>query len=137
VNTIVNGNNITFDPDVVDVRRLIYKIIPKYIEAFDAYLVEYSDDQLIDLAWQTPLEKRIHMNSRFDVGRVDVVSFYDDLLCRRAFKLSPAEVFDRLQGKIEHAQLLHNGVYLVGSSEVLSLDESQKLNRFMKAALLD
>jgi hypothetical protein len=128
--------NITFNPAKVDVYHLIYTVIPKYIEAFDAYLVEFFDDQFIDLAWETSPEQRVHVNPRFNVNRVNVVSFYDELLCRRAFNLTPAEVLERLQGKIEHARLLHNGVYLVGSSQVLPLDDTQRLCHEMKAALL-
>jgi hypothetical protein len=127
--------NITFDPAKVDVYHLIYTVIPKYIMAFDSYLVEYFDDQFIDLAWETPLGKRVPSNPRFNVSYVWPVSFFDQLLCRRAFNLSPAEVLARLQGKIEHAQLLYNGVYLVGSSQALPFDEARRLSREMKDAL--
>jgi hypothetical protein len=126
--------NITFDPAKVDVHRLVYTVIPRYVEAFDAYLVEYFDDAMIDLAAQEL--KGVAVNPRSSVHRVGVVSFFDDLLCRRAFNLSPAEVMERLQGKVEHAQLLHGGVYLIGSSRVLPLDDAQKLCREMKSALL-
>ena len=127
---------IDFDPAKVDVHHLTYTVIPRYIEAFDAYLVKYYDEQFVDLAWETPPEQRVHTNPRLNVNRVDVVCFYDELLCRRAFNLTPAEVMGRLQGKIEHAQLLHNGVYLVGSSQVLPSSDAQNLCREMKNALL-
>lgn len=128
--------NITFNPAKVDVHHLIYTVIPKYVEGFDAYLVEYFDDKLIDLAWDIPPEQRVHTDPRFGVNRVNVVSFYDELLCRRAFNLTPAEVMKRLQGKVEHVQLLHGGVYLIGTSQVLPLDGAQKLCQEMKSALL-
>jgi hypothetical protein len=137
--------NMTFNPAKVDVHHLIFTVIPKYIEAFDAYLVEYFDDQFVDLAYEKRVEEggvvftpksKEYINPRFKVERINVVSFYDELLCRRAFNLSPAKVMERLKGKVEHARLLHNGVYLVGSSTVLSLDDAQRLCREMKAALL-
>ena len=77
-----------------------------------------------------------YVNPRFKVDQIWPVSFYDDLLCRRAFNLTPTEVKERLNGKIEHARLLHNGVYLVGSSQVLSLVDAQRLCRETKSALL-
>lgn len=136
---------IDFDPAKVDLHHLIYTVIPRYIEAFDAYRVDCYDEQFVALAYEereeegritfTPKSKE-YVNPRFKVEQVEVVSFYDELLCRRAFNLAPAEVLDRLQGKIEHARLLHNGVYLVGSSQVLPLDDSQRLCHEMKAALL-
>ncbi len=140
-----DGLIIDFDPAKVDVHHLVYTVIPRYVEAFDAYRVDYYDEQFVDLAYEERVEEgritftaksKEYVNPRFKVERVNVVSFFDDLLCRRAFNLSPAEVMERLQGKVEHAQLLHGGVYLIGSSRVLPLDDAQKLCREMKSALL-
>jgi hypothetical protein len=128
--------NITFDPAKADVRYLIYTVIPKYIKAFNAYLVEYFDDKFIDLAWNVPPEQRFYADRRFNVNRVDVVSFYDELLCHRAFKLTPEKIVERFQGKIELAELLDKGVYLVGTSRVLPFDEATKLCREMTNVLL-
>jgi hypothetical protein len=136
---------ITFNPAKVDVHILICTVIPTYIEALDAYLVEFFDDRFIDLAFEERVEQgritftaksKEYVNPRFKVERVNVVSFYDELLCRRAFNLSPAEVVERLQGKVEIARLLHNGVYVVGSSQVLPFDEARKVCREMTTALL-
>jgi hypothetical protein len=126
---------IDFDPAKVDVHHLIYTVIPCYIEAFDAYRVDYYDEEFVHLAWETPPEQRVHTDPRSNVNRVDVVGFYDELLCRRAFNLSPADVLERVQGKIEHGRLLHNGVYLVGSSQVPPFDEAQQLCREMTTTL--
>jgi hypothetical protein len=128
--------NITFNPAKVDVRHLIYTVIPKYVEAFDAYLVEYFDDRLIDLAWEAPSEQRVHTDPRFGVRRVNVVNFYDELLCRRAFNLTPADVMGRLQGKVENMRLLHGGVYVVAASHVLPLGDAVKLCQVMTKTLL-
>ena len=139
-----DGLMITLDPSKVDLQLLIYTVIPKYVEAFGAYLVEYFDDQLIDLAWEEREEEgrvistsksKVHIDPRYKVEQVNVVSFFDELLCRRAFNLSPAEMLGRLQGKVEHARLLHGGVYIVGSSHTLLLSDAQRLCREMTAAL--
>jgi hypothetical protein len=136
---------IAFDPAKVDLHHLVYTVIPRYIEAFDAYRVDCYDEQFVDLAYEERVEEsgtvftpksKEYINPRFKVDEVWPVSFYDELLCRRAFNLSPAEVMERLQGKVEHVQLLHGGVYLVGSSRALPLDEAQKLCQEMKQALL-
>src|SRR5438874_602154 len=42
--------NIIFNPAKVDLHYLIYTVIPSYIEAFDAYLVEYFDDYIFEFA---------------------------------------------------------------------------------------
>jgi hypothetical protein len=127
--------SMTFDPAKVDVRHLTYTVIPMYTEAFGAYLVEYFDDTLIDVAWDTSTEGRSNVNLRTGVNRIDVVGFYDDLLCRRAFNLTPAEVLHRLTGKVEHGRLLDTGVYFIGSSRVLPVDEAQRLAGEIRAAL--
>jgi hypothetical protein len=135
---------IDFDPAKVDVHHLIYTVIPRYIKALDAYRVDYDDEQFVDLAYAqhaqestiTSTKPKAVANPRFDVERIDVVSFFDDLLCRRAFDLSPAEVMERLRGKAEDVQLLHGGVYLIGSSQVLPFDEALSLSGKLKSALL-
>lgn len=136
---------IYFDPAKVDLQHLIYTVIPKYIEAFDAYLVKCYDEQFSALAYEERVEEgriiytpksKEHINPRFRVKDVWPVNFFDELLCRRAFNLTPAEVLERVQGKVEHARLLHSGVYLVGSSQVLPLEEAQKLCEDMKQAIL-
>jgi hypothetical protein len=140
-----DGLTIDFDPAKVDVHHLIYTVIPRYIEAFDAYRVDYYDEQFVDLAYERREEEgritytaksKEYVNPRFKVKQVWLVSFYDELLCRRAFNLSPAEVMERLQGKVEQSQLLQGGVYLVGSSQVLPVSEAQILCQEMKRALL-
>jgi hypothetical protein len=136
---------IDFDPTKVDLHHLIYMVIPQYIGAFDAYRVDYYDEQFADLAYEEQGEgakigfsanSKVNSNPRFGVERINVVCFFDDLLCRRAFDLPSAEVMKRLQGKAEHAQLLHGGVYLISNSEVLPFEEALSLSRMMKSALL-
>lgn len=136
---------IDFDPTKVDLHHLIYIVIPQYIEAFDAYRVDYYDEQFVDLAYEEKGmetlitftgKSKVDANPRFGVERVDVVSYFDDLLCRRAFDMSPTEVVERLQGNAEYVQLLHGGVYLIGSSQVLPFEEALGLSRKFKNALL-
>jgi hypothetical protein len=126
--------NITFKPASSDLHYFVYTVVPLYAIAFESYLVEYFDDRMIDVAAEEL--KGLPVNPRSIVHRVGIVSFFDELLCRRAFDLSPAEVLDRMQGTIEHASLLQGGVYLVGSSQILPFDEAQQLCREMKAKLL-
>jgi len=45
-------------------------------------------------------------------------------------------VLEQMRGKVEHAQLLHGGVYLVGSSRTLPFEEAQSLSKEMTRTLL-
>jgi hypothetical protein len=134
---------VVLDPERVDLRHLIYTVIPTYIEAFGAYVAELFDEQFI---YRDPEEferlrgevngpNDLRWNPRFSIHRVGPVSFFDQTLCRRAFNLSLGEVLGRLQGRIEHARVFQNGVYLVGASRIVPFDDAQRLCREMAAAI--
>jgi hypothetical protein len=135
---------IDVDPEKLDLHYFIYTVIPRYVEAFDAYRVDYFDERFARSAYDERVEEgrivytpksKEQINQRFEVKRVEIVSFYDELLCHRAFKRSATEVLARLEGKVEYAGLLQNGVYLVGTSKAVSFEEAQRLTREMSAAL--
>lgn len=115
-----DGLTVTFNPGQIDTRNLIDVVIPVYIKAFDAYLVEYFDDRMIDIAAEDL--KGVVFNPRQHIYRVGLVSYFDEQLCRRALNLTPAQVAKRVQDKAERADLLHAGVYIVGASVPLPLE---------------
>jgi hypothetical protein len=51
-----DGLSIDFDPVQVDLHQLVFSVIPKYIEAFDAYRVDYYDEQFVTLAYEEQKE---------------------------------------------------------------------------------
>jgi hypothetical protein len=131
---------IDFDPTKVAVPELIQTVMPKYIDAFGAYRAEMYDEQWADFSYQNRTivgratvasKPKESANPRRSIERVDVVSFYDADLCSRAFGLSSAEVLKRLDGKVERVQLLRDGVYIVGASQVIPFDTAQELCRGM------
>lgn len=124
--------NIVFNPHVVSLGELLLIAVPRYIEAFDAYLAEYFDDAVIDLPPEGNLKAP---NPRTDVKRVGPVSYFDDLLCRRAFGIAPELALARCQGEVEHGELVAGGVYLLGSSKVLSMSEARSLSERMTRAI--
>lgn len=126
--------SVTLDPEKLDVRYLLYTVIPTYIVAFDAYLVEYFDDGMIDAAWDDPAG-RVDVDIRQSVGRINVASFYDEILCRRAFDLSPAEVVDRVAGRVEHSRLVGDGAYLIVTSKALPTEQIREVCSEVFAAL--
>ncbi len=118
-------------PSRVDMQYLAYTVIPAYVEAFDAYRVDFADEQQIDLETMKP-----RPNPRCAVDRLGQISYFDDFLCRRAFGLSASALVDLCRSKIEHATELHDGAYLVASSRALPIDESQRLSREMRRELV-
>ncbi len=51
--------------------------------------------------------------------RIAPVSFFDDILCRRAFGIGAEEVVRRAAPECEHAELLLGGAFLIVTSEIV------------------
>lgn len=124
---------IIFRPSKVDMGHLVNTVIPAYIKAFDAYRVEYFDDAFIPFLAQRTRDRH---NKRNGVNDIWPVNFFDDLLCQRAFGLTASAVVSLFTDKIERAIALHGGAYLIGSSQVLSYEQSQGLSNEMQQHLL-
>ncbi len=118
-----------FNTAKIDTEVLVETVIPAYISAFDAYLVEYFDDKMIEL--EAEELKGLAYNPRLHVHRVGPVAFYDDLLCRRAFNATPDELASRLRGKAEDLRFVGNGLYVIGSRQTLPLADAIELCRDM------
>ncbi|MCG8448856.1 MAG: hypothetical protein MI725_04645 [Pirellulales bacterium] len=122
--------DLSFNPERVDYKQLVCKILPVYIDAFDAYRARIYEEEFVHIDFDK--ERAFPGDNRNSVYRVTPVSFYDETLCQRAFHLTAAEIVERLSGKIEDVRLLHNGVYIIGSSEPLPLEEADRLCWDMK-----
>jgi hypothetical protein len=126
--------DLSFDPRRVNYRQLVLDALPAYVEAFDAYTVRVEDDAFFD--GDFPKMRELRMDDRHSVYRVHPVSYFDATLCKRAFGLSPKEVAERLDGRIEAVRLIHNGVYLIGCSEPLEFGLADQLSCDMKRWIL-
>jgi hypothetical protein len=124
-----------FNPEKVDYQALVREALPAYIEAFNGHISTIKDEEFTELdfdAWQASGK-----DGRNGVYRVMPVSFYDRLLCQRAFGQSPEQIAARLSGRIEDVRLFHDGVYLIGSSQPLPLAEADKLSWDMKRWIME
>lgn len=61
-------------------------------------------------------------DGRDGMHRMWPVVFLDDQLCRRALGIPPGTVADRLKGEVERTNLLHGGILVIASSDLLSVD---------------
>jgi hypothetical protein len=122
--------DLSFNPEKVDYRQLVHEALPVYIEAFHGYMAQLKDDAFFE--GDFPKEREMKLDDRHGVYRVHLVSYFDRLLCQRAFNLTPEEIADRLSGRIEEVRLIHDGVYLIGSSEPLELAAADRLTQEMK-----
>lgn len=115
---------IEFDPKKVDYTDLVINVFPKLIEAFECYRATIYDKRLARLDWQNIVEKARKTGKDIDgrdgVYRINAVNYFDAELCKRAFGLTPEQIFNRLSRKVEHVSLCLDGVILIYSSKLLS-----------------
>jgi len=119
--------DLTFNPAKFDFRTLAYEVFPVYVTAFGAYVAEIAHDEFSYVDYE--ILRELRLDFRFGVYRVNHVCFFDEILCKRAFKLTPGEVMNRLKGAVEETRLLGDGVHIIGSSTPLSFEEADKLSR--------
>jgi hypothetical protein len=72
---------------------------------------------------------------RYWAGHVEPVMFFDEILCRRAFDMTPKQICTKLEGTVEKVLIIHGGVYIIGSSANLNPEESVSLRKRIRAAL--
>lgn len=126
--------DMSFNPEKIAYEQFVHEALPAYIEAFDGYIAEVKDDGFFDDDF--PKKRELRIDERRSLYRVHPVSFYDRLLCQRAFGQSPEQIAERLTRRIEDIRLFHDGVYLIGSSRSLPLAEADKLSWEMKRWIL-
>jgi hypothetical protein len=123
---------IEFNPLKVDYNVLVNEVFKKYIEYFDAYSASIFNEELIFIDFEKTRDK----NFRNDIVRFYPVSFLDSELCARALNLTPMEIYQKLDNHIEKVELFMNGVIIVGSSKVLTAQESEELDLKIRKLLI-
>jgi hypothetical protein len=116
------------DSTHVDYRSLVQIAFPAYVQAFTPYRgTIVLDQQLSADEWpeivRLGAETGRDVDGRDGVYRINPVSYFDRELCLRAFNLAPEEIVAQLQGKVESASILLDGVLLVATSELIRGEE--------------
>ena len=114
---------VEFDPTEVDLAEVAKTVFPQYVEAFGAYraTIVISDELSLD-DWDEICElcrTGKDVNGRDGVHRINSVNYFDRELCRRAFESSPEDILDRLDGKVETARIVADGVLLIVTSDMV------------------
>ena len=118
--------DMSFNPKNVDFRSFVYDALPRLILAFDAYLARVGDVEFCYLDFDGERDAGLG-DPRFGGYRIFPISFFDKTLCERAFGMNPNEIAERLQGRVECVKLLKDGIYIIGDSRPLKIEESDKL----------
>ena len=124
--------SIDFNPEKVDYTNFVNITLPELIVAFEAYRARV---YLVDIAisdWNEIIKKSSDSDKDVDgrdgVYRIYAVNYFDRELCKRAFDLSPEQIVERLESKVEQVRILGDGVYLVYTSRPLDSDELENVD---------
>ena len=117
----------------------VVKILPYYVSAFGCYRATVHNWSITRSDWPKVVEgcndTGKDVNGRDGVYRINAINYFDGDLCQSAFGLSPEDIVNRLNGKVELVSLLNDGVFLVYSSQILERSEHEKIDHEIKTLL--
>ena len=123
---------VEFNPSKVDYGSFVRSVFRRYVEAFDAYRATVMELNTGGEDWAEVVQRfrttGKNTDGRDGVYRISAVNYYDALLCRRAFGLTPRQIVARLKGAVEQVEELGDGVLLIVDSNVLSKAELLKID---------
>lgn len=122
---------IEFDSKTIDYEYLVTTIFPQFVLNFDAYLADIFCDKMIFKVYESSLNK----NKRSEIVRIFPISFFDSILCNRAFLMPPEEVVRKLNGQVYKVMLLHNGVFIIADTKPISQEASDEFDIHVKKLL--
>lgn len=122
---------LSFNPRAIDFRDLIDVALPRYIEAFDGYFAEVTNQDFLYIDF----DAMRGIDRRHDFYRVQPISFMRVDFCDRVLKLTPRQIVERLSGKVAVARELLDGVMIVLTYDILPTEEMDRLCWKAKAEL--
>ncbi|MGX5174224.1 hypothetical protein ACUR5C_09415 [Aliikangiella sp. IMCC44653] len=130
---------IEFNPEKVDFSDLVQRVFPMLVDAFESYRATIYDKTLARSDWMD-IVKQVRetgrdVNGRDGVYRINAVNYFDKELCQRSFTLSPEQIVERLDSKVEAVSLLNDGVLLIYNSKPLERSEHESIDSIIRALL--
>jgi len=119
-----------FDPRKVDYESLARRAFLQYVEAFRAYFGEVLDEEVGLRDYERSRE-----TDRDHIGRISPVCFFDRKLCSRAIGLTPSAIAKCIAGHVEKVAVVHGGVFILATSEIVSPKEADQIDRRLRALL--
>ena len=120
----------------INYEKLVLTDFPNFVKAFEAYTAEiHIHDYTMheSEAWRE--FSKTTGDLRKAIFRIPPVSFYDRMLCQRAFNLTPEEIVQRLQSKVEQVYCCYDGVVIIYSSKPVSEEVYLSVNENIKSSL--
>ena len=120
-----------FDPTKFDYEMLVKGVFEHYIECFQAYRGHVGDEEFVHLDFDGSRQ----VDVRTGVYRIYPVCFFDRELCDRCFRLTPEDIAKRVSEAVESVRIVSNGVLVVASSKVLTIEDANSISDTLKGLL--
>ena len=132
--------NIRLDIKKIDYAEFCSTTLPRLIEVFGPYRAVMQTDKAIalddwDIACAQSKKTGRNEDGRDSVHRIWPVCFFDDLLCQRAFGIEAQDVVRRAASECERAEFMHDGAFLLVTSEIVVGEALNALNARVMARL--
>jgi len=129
-----------FDPSRANYSVFALPVFGQLAKIFGAYRASVVLDEELDLDDYDQILDEVDatgcdVDGRDGVFRISPVCFFDRELCIRAFGISPAEIVDRLAGKIEHVEIIDDGALIIATREILDSSSLVALDRGIRDLL--
>lgn len=119
----------------------VIKVLQVYIPAFDCYRATVHNWDITRSDWPKVVEEcnssGKDINGRDGVYRINAINYFDRELCLRAFSLSPEQIIQRLDGKVEFVSLFNDGLFLIYSSQLLEKNVFLNIDKEIKQIIGD
>lgn len=125
-----------------DYELMAVHLFPILVEGFRPYRAGVVIDEELALDdWDRAIEifqaSGRDADGRDGVIRIPPVCFFDNELCRRAFRLRPEALARRLQGSTREAKVIDGGILIIASLELLGKDNLVALDDHLRAAIIN
>jgi hypothetical protein len=121
-----------FTPEKQPYKEL-FQFLPAFITTFDAYQIYLCRQDLTSIQSHTSP----NVNSTKRLFYIQPVHFFLDDMAQKSFGLTAREIYDRLAPapEVEHVELLHGGILIVNSTNILSVEEQAECSRTVRRLL--
>ncbi|KWT02807.1 MULTISPECIES: hypothetical protein [Pseudomonas syringae group] len=130
---------IEFSSERVDLSDVVKRLFPSYVKAFGCYRATLHDWTVTRRDWPKILEAceatGKDVNGRDGIYRINAVNYFDGALCRLEFNLTPKQMVERLNGKVEAARAFEGGILLIYTSYEVVGSELESIDAEVRVSL--
>lgn len=122
-----------FNDKNIDYEHLILDRFTDFVANTNAYEASIFPDDLLLVTF----EKSKFKNLRENIIHFYPVMYFDEILCEKALKMSPAKFVNAVEGIPERVEVFQDGVLLIASSKIMSVNACIVFDEEIRRSLLN